>query len=420
MLMRGTPLQSIRYFGGKLGNLLKAGGFDTAGDVLQGDRRAIAACVGEDSLAFVLEVCAGELEECVTPRGPPATMLASKSFLQPLHSLEECSKWLRVLACELVNRHHKDEGLFDRIPTKLTIYYRSQYTHPSVVNRSNSTPAMKLQATGESYFCNRTGELKNKTSSGSSHVCNISPRGGIIDADCIITAASSILSRVAASAFPCKHLALTLSGFVAREGKRDITSFFGAMAAAAAASTAAAACDGSGSPVKLSESAVCCPSSSDDDERHACDDCDQASHLCVDLEATDSTTAHLCSHPAEIELAPAAAAPPPSQPSPSCGNAAVVSKRAAGTTVDVTEDEDECIIIEPLSTAVASKTASSLLPSSAAASRQQRCPECSMWLLGDHALRLHMDEHVAQKFQVLLRSTAHIRAVLTRFISEGV
>jgi hypothetical protein len=88
--------------------------------------------------------------------------------------------------------------------------------------------------------------------------------------------------------------------------------------------------------------------------------------------------------------------------------------------VDVTEDEDECIIIEPLSTAVASKTASSLLPSSAAASRQQRCPECSMWLLGDHALRLHMDEHVAQKFQVLLRSTANICAVLTRFISEGV
>ena len=43
-----------------------------------------------------------------------------------------------------------------------------------------------------------------------------------------------------------------------------------------------------------------------------------------------------------------------------------------------------------------------------------------MWLLGDHVLLLHMDEHVAQKFQVILRSTAHIRDVLTRFISEGV
>ncbi len=34
-LMLSTPLQSIRYFGGKLGNQLKAGGFNTAGEVMQ-------------------------------------------------------------------------------------------------------------------------------------------------------------------------------------------------------------------------------------------------------------------------------------------------------------------------------------------------------------------------------------------------
>jgi DNA polymerase eta len=135
VLMDCTPLQSIRYFGGKLGNQLKSGGFNTAGDVTRGDRRAIAACVGDEQVAFVLEVCSGALEECVTPRGPPQTMLASKSFLQPLNCLDECSSWLRVLACELVNRHHKDETSFDRIPTKLTIYFRSQYTHPSLTTK---------------------------------------------------------------------------------------------------------------------------------------------------------------------------------------------------------------------------------------------------------------------------------------------
>jgi nucleotidyltransferase/DNA polymerase involved in DNA repair len=397
-LMRSTPLQSIRYFGGKLGNLLKVGGFNTAGDVMQGDRRAIAACVGDDSLAFVLEVCSGELEESVTPRGPPATMLASKSFLQPLQSLEECGKWLRVLACELVNRHHKDEGLFDRIPTKLTVYYRSQYTHPSVANRSNSTPAMKLQASGDSYFCNRTGELKNRTSSGSSHVCTISPRGGIIDSDCIIAAATNMLSRVAASAFPCKHLALTLSGFVAREGKRDITSFFGAMAAAAAATAAAAGCSSHcGSPVKASESTVDRAATLEDDDHTAGDEYDEFSDLNIDHEVTDSTAALLSSHSAATELASAAAAAPsPALPS-SSAIPAVVTTLSAGATVDIPVDDDECVIIEPLSTAKASS-----LSSSSAASRQVRCPECSMWVIGEPAMRLHMDEHVAQKFQVLL------------------
>ena len=420
-LMLSTPLQSIRYFGGKLGNQLKAGGFNTAGEVMRGDRRAVAACVGDDSVAFVLEVCSGELEELVTTRGPPATMLASKSFLQPLHSLQECSKWLRVLACELVNRQHKDEGLFDRTPGKLTIYYRSQYTHPSVANRSNSTPAMKRQASGDTYFCNRTGELKHRTSSGASHVCALTPRGGVIDADCIVTAASVMLSRAAAHAFPCKHLALTLSGFVAREGKRDITSFFGAMAAAAAAAAAGGACDSSGcSPVKLSAAADGA-STSDDVDRHAGNDSEQDFDVDFEFdgEITNSTVdsaqidmpAPLSSHAAAVQLTPAAAAPLPSHASSLPQKAAVGLHRSTATIVNVSEDEDECVIIE---------TFSGTAPSSvSAAQRQVRCSECSTWLVGETALRLHMDEHVAQKFQVLLHllASARWRAALTIYFS---
>jgi nucleotidyltransferase/DNA polymerase involved in DNA repair len=395
-LMRSTPLQTIRYFGGKLGNLLKAGGFNTAGDVMQGDRHTIAACVGDDSVSFVLEVCSGELEESVTPRGPPSTMLASKSFLQPLHSLEECSKWLRVLACELVNRHQKDEGLFDRMATKLTVYYRSQYTHPSVANRSNSTPAMKLQASGDTYFCNRTGQLKNRTSSGSSHVCSLSPRGGIIDTDCIIAAATTILTRVASSAFPCKHLALTLSGFVAREGKRDITSFFGAMAAAAAATAAATGCgSGGSSPARLSECLYDAAATSEDDDQLAVAACDDVSDMIVEPGAPDLNTVALCSHSTAMELASAAAAPPTPAPS-SHAQAAVVEKLATAASGHVAVEDDECVIIEPLSTAAASS-----LSVSAPALRQTRCPQCSAWLVGDASLRLHMDEHIAHKFQVL-------------------
>ncbi len=415
-LMLSTPLQSIRYFGGKLGNQLKAGGFNTAGEVMLGDRRAVAACVGDESVAFVLEVCSGELEELVTPKGPPATMLASKSFLQPLHSLEECSRWLRVLACELVNRHHKDEGLFDRTPSKLTVYYRSQYTHPSVANRSNSTPAMKRQASGDTYFCNRTGELKNRTSSGSSHVCALSPRGGIIDADCIVTAASQMLSRAAAHAFPCKHLALTLSGFVAREGKRDITSFFGAMAAAAAAAAAAGACDSSGcSPVKLSTPADGALTSDDDDRPAGNDSEEDFDDFDFDGEVTNSivNSAHIDmpSHAAAVQLTPAAADPLPSDSSSLRPKAAVGLNRSTGTIATIPEDEDECVIIKTISGNASSSVA--------AAPRQVRCSECSMWLVGETALRLHMDEHIAQKFQVSLHlpASSRWRAALTFYFS---
>jgi nucleotidyltransferase/DNA polymerase involved in DNA repair len=397
-LMMSTPLQSIRYFGGKLGNQLKAGGFNTAGDVLQGGRRAVAACVGDDSVSFVLEVCSGELDECVTPKGPPATMLASKSFVQPLHSLEECSTWLRVLAYELVNRHHKDESLFERMPTKLTVYYRSQYTHPSVANRSNSTPEMKLQASGDTYFCNRTGELKYRTSSGSSHVCTLSPRGGVIDADCIIAAASAMLSRASADAFPCKHLSLTLSGFVAREGSRDITSFFGAMAAAAAATAASGVHDTSG--CSLEETAA---TAGDCDDRHAGNETEDSDSN-VDREVDSAhldLQAPLSSHAGAVECTPATTAlgvPLPLIVSPLRQQAVVKINHSTGAISNASEDDEECVIIEPLST-----TASS---SVSAASRQVRCAECSMWLVGETAFRLHMDEHVAKKYQVPLPSLA--------------
>jgi hypothetical protein len=223
------------------------------------------------------------------------------------------------------------------------------------------------------------------------------PRGGIIDADCIIAAASNVLSRVAASVFPCKHLALTLSGFVAREGKRDITSFFGAMAAAAAATaaTAAAGCTSFGcSPESPSDEGA---AASQDDELPAGDECDDSSDFKRDPQVTETTDTALCSHSSDLHLAPAAAAlPSPPLPSASLAQAAV-TKLAAPAVVDITGDgdEDECVIIEPLSSAVAPS-----LSSSAAASRQVRCPECSKWLVGDTALRLHADEHVAQKYQV--------------------
>jgi DNA polymerase eta len=411
-LMQSTPLQSIRYLGGKLGHELKAGGFNTAGDVMQGDRRAVAACVGDDSVAFVLEVCCGELDESVTPRGPPATMLASKSFLQPLNSAEECNQWLRVLACELVNRLHKDEGAFDRRPSKLTLHYRSSYTHPSVGNRSKSSAAMKNQASG--------------ASAGSSHVCNLAPRGGVVDADCIVSAAAAVLSRAAAAgAFPCSHISLTLSGFVAREGTRNITSFFGAMAAAAAATAAEEICGSSGcSPIKTTGAFADCVSSSDDDDKNTCAAAvifeGSESELNVDCEATHLAVNSVHNAHASFALEAAAvnmaAAPLSSLVSPSRSKSAVATKlMTTATVVDIQEDEDECVIIE----SSAKAASSSLSASSAAAARQVRCPECSTWLVGDTALRLHLDEHVAQKFQVPLQQLFHFCFFVHTFIAAG-
>ena len=171
---------------------------------------------------------------------------------------------------------------------------------------------MRQQAAGDSYVCSRTGELKQRTSSGSSHVCTLSPRGGVIDADCIVTAAAAMLSRNAAAAFPCKHLALTLSGFVAKpEGKREITSFFGAMAAAAAATAAAAAaasgaaCDRS--PAKPSATA------SDDDESFTggCSSDEDCSSEYADAADVAADPARVAPVPSTARAACAAAAPLP-------------------------------------------------------------------------------------------------------------
>jgi hypothetical protein len=96
--------------------------------------------------------------------------------------------------------------------------------------------------------------------------------------------------------------------------------------------------------------------------------------------------------------------------SPSLQNAAAEIIRSTGTTAKIPEEgeEDECIIIEPLST--------SALPSVCAAPRRVRCPECSVWLQGD-ALPRHLDEHVAQKYQVPLPASARLRGEVTLYLA---
>jgi hypothetical protein len=86
------------------------------------------------------------------------------------------------------------------------------------------------------------------------------------------------------------------------------------------------------------------------------------------------------------------AEPLPSAAPPSLQQVAA-TVNTARRVISAFDDEDECMIIETPSTRSSSSAA-------VAALRQLRCAECNMWLLGDSALRLHMDEHVAQKLQV--------------------
>eukprot|EP00741_Cyanophora_paradoxa_P000254 tig00000402_g246.t1 len=124
-LMGRTPLTKIRFLGGKLGQLVKERfpQVEMAGDLVAVGEDELAAAVGEKQAAWLYRIVRGVDDSDVIPRTRPKSMLAAKSFNEE-YSLAGVTKWLHILARELVQRMRLDFVTWRRRPRTLNLIWR--------------------------------------------------------------------------------------------------------------------------------------------------------------------------------------------------------------------------------------------------------------------------------------------------------
>lgn len=119
--MNNTPLSDIRFFGGKLGRVLRRDlGFTTAGDVARADPAVIRTKFGSSTSLWISRLVKGIDTDTVKLYEGAKSMAAMKNFRR-LESHEQCLNPLQNLADDLSKRVLAEKETNGRRPKSLTL-----------------------------------------------------------------------------------------------------------------------------------------------------------------------------------------------------------------------------------------------------------------------------------------------------------
>ncbi|SPQ98452.1 unnamed protein product (mitochondrion) [Plasmodiophora brassicae] len=125
LLMASVKLTSIRGLGRKLGQALCALGPATPADVLSRfTLDGLAEHFSEGTAQWIWDICHGMDEDPVQEKGPPRSIMSSKTFSRALGTRQALNDWLTRLALDIFNRIEDDCNQFQRVPTLLNLSSR--------------------------------------------------------------------------------------------------------------------------------------------------------------------------------------------------------------------------------------------------------------------------------------------------------
>ena len=146
LVMATLPIREVRGLGGQLGQrVAQQLGLTFAGELAGVALDELRATFGGETARWLHSICTGGLDEPVTPSIAPKSLNAFKSFA-PTSDPVTITRWVDLLAAELVQRMAEDRTNWARAPKRLKVQYRgalrSDHRDNWVAGRTGDLTAM--------------------------------------------------------------------------------------------------------------------------------------------------------------------------------------------------------------------------------------------------------------------------------------